>query len=323
MTARRARPLYRYQYDPLDQLVGCATSAQTNIQRFYLKNHLATEVQGVVQRSIMQHGDQLLAERRCEGGTMATTFLATDRQRSVLTTLDATRPHVLAYTPYGHRIPENGLLSLLGFNGERTDLVTGHYLLGNGYRAFNPVLMRFNSPDSWSPFGEGGMNAYAYCAGEPVLGSDPTGHSNPFIKLLKGIGNKLELRTPKSATVKTPLAGNYKKINNNEITPSTSTPINNLKGHIQQEPPTIQLSNSATEEELLSVFIPQRQQTINTLLGRFNSSTALDEKHFLRAQIKLLDKQLLDAEKKLNTLDSLKSNPIKKNKSIRKNENNT
>ncbi|WP_147458691.1 RHS repeat-associated core domain-containing protein, partial [Pseudomonas savastanoi] len=37
-------------------------------------------------------------------------------------------------------------------------------------------LMRFNSPDSLSPFGKGGMNAYAYCAGDPVNRSDPTGH---------------------------------------------------------------------------------------------------------------------------------------------------
>ncbi|RMV11327.1 hypothetical protein ALP17_02676, partial [Pseudomonas savastanoi] len=48
--------------------------------------------------------------------------------------------------------------------------------MGNGYRAYNPVLMRFNSPDSLSPFGKGGMNAYAYCAGDPVNRSDPTGH---------------------------------------------------------------------------------------------------------------------------------------------------
>jgi RHS repeat-associated protein len=68
------------------------------------------------------------------------------------------------------------LLSLLGFNGERPDPVTGHYHLGNGYRQFNPVLMRFNSPDSWSPFGEGGLNAYAYCAGDPINRVDPTGH---------------------------------------------------------------------------------------------------------------------------------------------------
>ncbi|WP_230080979.1 RHS repeat-associated core domain-containing protein, partial [Pseudomonas syringae] len=78
---------------------------------------------------------------------------------------------------------ESGLASLLGFNGERRDPVTGHYLLGNGYRAYNPVLMRFNSPDSLSPFGEGGLNAYGYVGGDPVGFGDPTGHI-PFKKVM-------------------------------------------------------------------------------------------------------------------------------------------
>jgi RHS repeat-associated protein len=104
----------------------------------------------------------------------------------VLNVLAAARPSLLAYTPYGHRPPESGLLSLLGFNGERPDPVTGHYLLGNGYRAFNPVLMRFNSPDSWSPFGKGGLNAYAYCVGDPVNRNDPTGHTSPLLAKLFG-----------------------------------------------------------------------------------------------------------------------------------------
>ncbi|MCZ0999690.1 flagellin [Streptomyces mirabilis] len=69
-----------------------------------------------------------------------------------------------------------GLLSLLGFNGELSDPVTEHYLLGNGYRAFNPVLMRFHSPDSLSPFDGGGLNPYAYCLGDPINRVDPTGH---------------------------------------------------------------------------------------------------------------------------------------------------
>ena len=94
MTARREIPLCHYRYDPLDQLISCAMSAQTNTQRFYLKDRLANEVQGAVQRSIMQHGDQLLAEQRCEGGPLETTILATDQQRSVLTILDSTRPHL-------------------------------------------------------------------------------------------------------------------------------------------------------------------------------------------------------------------------------------
>lgn len=36
--------------------------------------------------------------------------------------------------------------------------------------------MRFHSPDSWSPFGGGGLNAYMYCMGDPVNRVDPTGH---------------------------------------------------------------------------------------------------------------------------------------------------
>jgi RHS repeat-associated protein len=176
-TAPHESVLCRYRYDPLDRLVDCAPSVEAGIQRFYCKSRLATEIQGAVQRSVFQHEDQLMAQLRREDMKVDTALLATDQQRSVLNVLDANRLHPLAYSPYGHRPAENGLLSLLGFNGERPDPVTGHYLLGNGYRAFNPVLMRFNSPDSLSPFGEGGLNAYAYCVGDPVNKVDPTGHS--------------------------------------------------------------------------------------------------------------------------------------------------
>jgi len=186
MPTHRETLLCRYHYDPLDRLADCTPTAQASSQRFYLKDRLATEIQGARQRSILQHEDQLLAQQQRQSDTVETHLLATDQQRSVLAILDATRPHHLAYTPYGHCIPENGLLSLLGFNGERPDPVTGHYLLGNGYRAFNPVLMRFNSPDSWSPFGEGGVNAYAYCVGDPVNHGDKTGHLPKFMLRLLG-----------------------------------------------------------------------------------------------------------------------------------------
>ncbi|EPJ83956.1 hypothetical protein CFII68_18000, partial [Pseudomonas sp. CFII68] len=51
-------------------------------------------------------------------------------------------------------------------------------------RAFNPVLMRFNSPDSSSPFGEGGLNSYAYCIGDPINRIDPTGHTWKPLKVV-------------------------------------------------------------------------------------------------------------------------------------------
>src|SRR5476651_91033 len=194
MPAAKDVVLCRYHYDPLDRLVGHLPAGADSVQRFYQKNRLTTEIQGLVQRSIVQTEDQLLAQH--EGGNCI--LFATDQQRSVLHELTATQQRSVTYTPYGFRSQQ---LDLPGFNGEQPDPVTGHYLLGNGYRAFNPVLMRFNSPDSWSPFGEGGLNAYGYCGGDSVNRSDPTGH---FIfpkgyNLFKGIANIFG-RTPRTTS---------------------------------------------------------------------------------------------------------------------------
>ena len=189
--------LCRYGYDPLDRLIATAQPSATERQRFYCKSRLATEIEGAIKYSIFQHGDQLLAEQQSEGDASVAVLLATDQQRSVLQTLKADdQQHAIAYWPYGHRLIENGLLSLMGFNGERPDPVTGHYLLGNGYRAFNPVLMRFNSPDSLSPFGKGGANSYAYCLGDPINMGDTSGH-NPFRFLARAFSTTIKkLRNP-------------------------------------------------------------------------------------------------------------------------------
>lgn len=178
MTSPRETVLCQYHYDPLDRLISHALQDTPERQRFYCNSRLTTEIQGTMRYSIVQQGDQLLAQQRSEGDVPDATLLATDQQRSVLQALKADYPRQsIAYSPYGHRPVESGLLSLLGFNGERPDPVTGCYLLGNGYRAFNPVLMRFNSPDSWSPFGKGGLNPYMYCLGDPINARDPLGHA--------------------------------------------------------------------------------------------------------------------------------------------------
>jgi RHS repeat-associated protein len=185
MTAMDKTVLCRYRYDPLDRLIGHIPSDTSERQRFYCKSKLATEIQGATRYSVVQHGDLLLAQQRNEGDATENTLLATDQQRSVLQTVKVNHPpQPIAYSPYGHRSIASGLLSLLGFNGERPDPVTGHYLLGNGYRAFNPVLMRFNSPDSLSPFGKGGMNSYTYCSDDPINNTDPTGHYKTFFENL-------------------------------------------------------------------------------------------------------------------------------------------
>ena len=168
--------LSRYQYDPLDRLMGVGLLERASTRRFYQENYLVTELDGQGQRSIVRHAAQPLAQQQSMAGVSETTLLATDRAHSLLQTLTDNNPQQLAYTAYGHHPAESALSHLLGFNGECPDSITGHYLLGQGKRAFNPVLMRFNSPDELSPFEEGGLNPYVYCAGDPINFSDPTGN---------------------------------------------------------------------------------------------------------------------------------------------------
>ncbi|QBZ89819.1 RHS repeat-associated core domain-containing protein [Pseudomonas viciae] len=185
MPTQHEPSLCRYHYDPLDRLIGCTLLDEPEYQHFYCKKRLTTEIRGTIKNSIFQHDDQLLAQQR-HGDKFDATLLITDCQRSVLHTHgENSQRQSIAYSPYGHRSIDRGIASLLGFNGERADPVTGHYLLGNGRRAFSPVLMRFNSSDSFSPFGEGGLNGYTYCLGDPINRRDPTGNTPQALLGLK------------------------------------------------------------------------------------------------------------------------------------------
>ncbi|EJM72472.1 RHS repeat-associated core domain-containing protein [Pseudomonas sp. GM55] len=133
-----------------------------------------------------------------------TILLATDQQNSALNALDPTRNHAIAYTPYGDTPPRDQLQSQLRYNGELQELLTHTYALGKGYRMYNPVLMRFISPDSWSPFGKGGLNAYMYCAGDPVNRTDPTGHMFKFLKTLRSPSSPPIARAPSTEAVSLP-----------------------------------------------------------------------------------------------------------------------
>jgi len=106
---------------------------------------------------------------------MSVNLNALDDRHSLLWANTGGTVQGFSYSPFGGT-PARGNSLLPGFNGERLDPVSQTYHLGNGYRTYNPVLMRFNAPDSWSPFGAGGLNQYAYCAGDPINRTDPSGH---------------------------------------------------------------------------------------------------------------------------------------------------
>lgn len=113
-------------------------------------------------------------------------LLATDSRNTVLAELNVGAANRLAYTPYGFQGAQRPVDATLGFNGQRRETPTGWYHLGHGHRVYNPVLMRFHAPDTLSPFGKGGVNSYAYCQGDPVNFTDPTGQ---FIQTLSSAFN--------------------------------------------------------------------------------------------------------------------------------------
>ncbi|WP_370526443.1 RHS repeat-associated core domain-containing protein [Pantoea sp. Ap-967] len=88
---------------------------------------------------------------------------------------------IKAYTAYGFQHGHNSIRFLSSFNGEVWYSEFCGYLLGNGHRVFSPVRMRFNSSDSASPFAKGGINSYAYCGGDPLNFTDPTGMSRFYL----------------------------------------------------------------------------------------------------------------------------------------------
>jgi RHS repeat-associated protein len=163
-----------YGYDGGDQLSASGSDTERE-QQFYRNGTPVNSVGAAQSRTYVSADGVTLAERQ-EGARPKSLLLAGDYSGSVLREVDGREVSEIAYTAYGYRDAAQPVASRPGYNGEVRD-ETGWYLLGNGYRAFNPRLMRFHSPDSWSPFGDGGVNAYAYCLGDPVSFTDPTGHS--------------------------------------------------------------------------------------------------------------------------------------------------
>lgn len=173
-----------YQYDALNRLVSQHVSGGDVRELYYRGNTLVNEVLAANQQEtrLIKQGAHCLG--MSQGGNL--TLTGTDHNSSLIWSENKNDGATLNnWSPYGSGNPVD---LLPGFNGERSDPVSGSYHLGNGYRAYNPVLMRFNCPDSLSPFGEGGINPYAYCAGDPVNFTDPSGHMSTGAGVAIGVG---------------------------------------------------------------------------------------------------------------------------------------
>lgn len=102
-------------------------------------------------------------------------LIASDVKHTSLAYLHGRMLESYRYLPYGYSVQADVHPVHPAYNGEWRLKVTGNYPLGSGHRVYNPKLMRFESSDSASPFGQGGINAYVYCQGDPLNYADPSG----------------------------------------------------------------------------------------------------------------------------------------------------
>lgn len=189
LTEVQVGPLkYSYQYDAESRQVSASRGNETPVMLAYSGDRLDVLVEGGKKIRYFDGGDQVMAR---SGGVDGPQLHVNDASGSVRGVSAPGQAHVRRhYTPYGDtQIPlDDGKartmadLQLPAFNGQRLDVAINLYFLGNGLRAYDPYSMTFLQADPLSPFDEGGINGYAYCACNPINMLDPNGMWPSWLK---------------------------------------------------------------------------------------------------------------------------------------------
>ena len=151
---------------------------QPDVRRlFYQGQQLVTQVKGQnASQTLLFAEGRFLSERSGGGDLRVASLASTDTVGSVVEAVQGGVSYRYTYTGYGYSCIVYSLFPSPGFTGAVLDSILGCYILGNGFRVYSPRIMRFCSPDSLSPFSLGGLNSYAYCEGDPINFTDPSGH---------------------------------------------------------------------------------------------------------------------------------------------------
>ncbi|MFJ3523590.1 RHS repeat domain-containing protein [Pseudomonas sp. NPDC090203] len=163
----------QYRYTARGRLADRIVDGVLN-RSFFSGDELTHELTGNACLQFHSGEQGLFAISKVAAGIRRTTLLGCDAQGSVRLEADD-QLRTRHYTSHGAQAG-GADSTAFGFAGQRREPLTGWQILGD-YRPYDPVLMCFLSPDSQSPFGAGGINPYAYCAGDPVNRIDPDGHS--------------------------------------------------------------------------------------------------------------------------------------------------
>jgi len=163
-----------YQYNALDEQYRVVQAGQPVRERVFRESRLVTEIRGTLSRAYLGDGGVDAQTLGDIDETGALRVYATDWQASVVATHGpAGATQRVVYGPTGYRADTATLDGVPGHDGELVDPLTQWLWLGNA-RMYSPVLGRFMVPDAFSPFGGGGLNAYARI--DPINAIDPSGH---------------------------------------------------------------------------------------------------------------------------------------------------
>ncbi|MBH3455947.1 RHS repeat-associated core domain-containing protein [Pseudomonas monteilii] len=147
---------------------------------FYQNKSLISIKEHARTHSAFRNGEQPLALMD-SSKTGDSCLIAINASHSVLNYQNTNQKKTNVYSPYGYDPAENSILELISFTGQALDSMTNCYALGAGHRNYSPILMRFLSPDSLSPFRDGGINTYAYCSSDPINYSDPSAQTRRVV----------------------------------------------------------------------------------------------------------------------------------------------
>lgn len=139
---------------------------------FYQHNVACTRISQVGSTRALSYGRLTLANKH--SSQLYPNLVASTMMNTPTAILSPEKIVHLNYTPFGFALHKQQVS--VGFNGEYPDPLTGNYGLGQGYRWYSPTLKRFQAADDISPFGQGGVSAYAYTHNDPVNSYDPDGH---------------------------------------------------------------------------------------------------------------------------------------------------
>ncbi len=166
-----------YTYNGAGQRIKKVTQTETRIFHYDLRGHLIAETDqtGLMLAEYIYLGDELLAMIKpgesayyYHNDQLGTPQVLTDDSQAIA--------WKAVYTPFGEAVPSiQAVENPFRFPGQYYDSETGlHY---NYFRYYNPQTGRYITPD---PIGlEGGINLFAYVAGNPLRWMDPRGLDLP------------------------------------------------------------------------------------------------------------------------------------------------